>query len=144
MNMATLGSITLDSVPSTGAKTKQYTTDGRLVFVRTKTYTTDAVLQKNQTKTYTTDAVLQGGSTKFYSTDGLLVTPYHDYGSYSQLIGNNLTATIDPNRISTWTTYNRPSVPFDGMSGINTITGKHEHYNAKAAQWQLYDGTSAP
>ena len=141
--MAPLNSIALDSVPSTGSKNKTYTTDARLVFVKTKTYTTDAILRATFTKTYTTDAILQGGATKFYSTDAILVTPYHDFGQWHEMIGNNLSVPIDPNRISTWSTYSRPSSPLDGQTGRNVQTGKVETWDEKSGTWKLADGTAA-
>lgn len=143
MNSGSLDSLTLDGVPVTGGKKTTYTTDAKLVLVGTKTYTTDAILQKNQSKTYTTDALLQGGSTKFYSSDALLITPYHDYGTTGRLVEATRTQPTDPKRVSTWTQYNRPSVPVDRQTGVNSITGKIEYYDAKSGLWKNYDGTNA-
>jgi hypothetical protein len=143
-NAEDFNQIQLNAVPGGGAKVYSSSVDAKWVRLNTYSGSVNALWQKRGLYNGAVDALWQGGSTKFSSVDALWVTPYHDNGSMVQLVGNNLGITIDPNRLSTWTTYNRPPVPFDGMHGINTITGKHEHYNAKSARWEIYDGTAAP
>lgn len=144
MNTGTLNSIALNStVAGTAGGSKTYKTDGYLVIVQSKTYTTDGILRATQTRTYTNDALLQGGSTKFYSNDAILATPYHDNAPYGQMIGNNITRPIDPNRMAEWSTYSRPSSPINAMQGKNMQTGKIENWNTITNRWELSDGTAA-
>jgi len=128
---------------SAGFKSVTASIDAKLVKVKSVSASIDAKLQATFTVSASIDAVLQGAGTKFASIDALLAVPTHDNAPWSEAIGNNLSAPIDPNRGGVWSTYSRPSSPLDGQWGHNKQSGKVEYFDAKAGIWKNYDGSAA-
>ena len=143
MNLGTFNSLSLDGYPNTGPKTLTYGVDMRLARLVTLTYGVDMLFQQNVSRVYAVDMVLQGANADFYSVDMVLADANHDNGGWQLAVGNNLSQPIDPNRISVWSTYTRPSNPIDGQVGVNKQTSKLEYWSEKQNRWNFTDGTAA-
>lgn len=142
MNIAPPNRVALNAPAGSGAKTVNFGVGATWVVVQSKAFSVGAIWQKNQSVTFGLGALWQGGSTKFFGIGAYWATPYHDNAPYGQMIGNNLVKPIDPNRLSTWSTYTRPASPIDGMTGRNVQTGKLETWDEKNNVWKDAAGNS--
>lgn len=141
MNSALLNATPLNTVGGgSGTKITSFSIDAILAIQVSKETAIDALLMGQYLAEVGIDAVLQGASTKFVSIDGVLATPYRDMGAFYRAVGDGISVPIDPNKISSWSTYSRPANPVLHQIGINRQTGKIEYWNGTA--WKNYDNSA--